>query len=63
MLNDEEVKLIREKMEIEHIFGATLARKFGVTRQAINYILNQNQRYKSKNLAQKLREWVNGDII
>ena len=57
MLTNEELEKIKAKMKATHTFGATFARRFGVSRQAVSYVLNQ--KCESKNLENKLREWVN----
>jgi hypothetical protein len=57
MLTNEELEKIRAKMKATHTFGATFARRWGVTRQAINYVLNK--KCQSENLENKIREWAN----
>ena len=59
MLTDEDIKKIREKMKKNYIYCATLARRFGVTRQAIHQILKR--RTVSKNIEEKLQEFLYGD--
>lgn len=55
MLTNEELILIKKKMKETHTFGATLAQQFGVTKQAINFVLNQIG--TSKPLESKIRKW------
>ena len=57
MLTNEELEKIKAKMQATHTFGATFARRWGVSKQAINYVLNR--KYASKNLENKIREWAN----
>lgn len=56
MLSDEELELIKAKMKQEHIFGATFAKRLGVTKQAIHCILKRKCR--SKHIESYLREWL-----
>lgn len=52
MLTNEELEKIKAKMQATHTFGATFARRWGVSKQAINY--TPNRKYASKNLENKL---------
>lgn len=59
MLTIGEIKDIRAKMKREGIFSATLARRIGVSRQAVNVVLNQNG--VSKRVEEYLLGWVYGE--
>ena len=57
MLTNKELEKIKAKMKATHTFGATFARRFGVSRQSINCVLNQ--KCQSKSLENKIRGWAN----
>lgn len=56
MLTVGEIKDIRAKMKCEGIYSATLARRLGISRQAVNVVLNRNG--VSKRVEEYLLEWV-----
>lgn len=56
MLNDEELEMLKSKMKQEHIFGATFAKRLGVSKQAIYCVLKKE--CTSKYIETYLREWL-----
>lgn len=59
MLDKEELQKIKDKMKKEEVYSATFARRLGISRQAVNLVLNQ--KCASKRIETYLREWLNGD--
>lgn len=55
MLNEKEAKGIKEKMKYTHICGSDFARELGVSRQAVNYILNRQG--NSERIEKHIRQW------
>lgn len=55
MLNIDEQKKIKEKMKKTHTYCATFARELGITRQAVNLVLNRVG--SSERIEKHLREW------
>ena len=59
MLNKEEITNIREKMKNTKTYSATFARRLGMTRQAINIVLNG--KCTSQRVEDYLKTWlING---
>lgn len=55
MLSEKEIKEIKRKMKKTHTYGATFARELGITRQAVNYILNRKGH--SDRIEEHIRNW------
>ena len=56
MLNKEEITKIREKMEKTKTYSATFARRLGISRQAINIVLNG--KCTSQRVEDYLKNWL-----
>lgn len=57
MLTDIEIEKIKEKMKKEFTHSATLARRWGVSRQCVWIVLTKKG--TSKNIENKFREYLN----
>ena len=58
MLTDKEIEKIRQKMKDNYIHCATLAKRWGVSRQCVWLVLNKKG--TSKNIENKLKDFLNG---
>ena len=58
MLTDKEIEKIRHKLKDNYIHCATLAKRWGVSRQCVWLVLNKKG--TSKNIENKLKDFLNG---
>lgn len=58
MLADKDIEKIKQKMKDNYIHCATLARRWGVSRQCVWLVLNKKG--TSKNIENKLKDFLNG---
>ena len=58
MLTDIEIEKIKQKMKDNYIHCATLAKRWGVSRQYVWLVLNKKG--TSKNIENKLKDFLNG---
>lgn len=56
MLTNSEIVLIKEKMKRTHTYSATFAREIGVSRQAVNGVLNR--KHASAKIERLLKIWL-----
>lgn len=58
MLTDKDIEKIKQKMKDNYIYCATLAKRWGVSRQCVWLVLNKKG--TSKNIENKLKDFLNG---
>lgn len=58
MLTDKDIEKIKQKMKDNYIHCATLARRWGVSRQCVWIVLTKKG--TSKNIENKLKDFLNG---
>lgn len=56
MLNDDLISAIRDKMKKTKTYSATFGRELGISRQAVNFVLNQ--KCPSKRVEEYLIRWL-----